>query len=201
MEKLRLRQLAADPRLPFGACLCGLGLLAPESALSPAVVWEGRIKAQGLFDPSPRKGQVCSCLRCAARQRCSGGDAPTAQKGTLRRPGHGTSSGGAPAGWERSFLYFTRTLRPWRGAAAPDARDNSNPDGGRFLRSGPSHSPEPSAGQKPGSATRRRHPPHPAEIADPFQSQRLRTPAGLGAQSHPRLQRLAAGVPEPSCLE
>lgn len=149
MEKLRLRQLAADPRLPFGACLRGLGLLAPESALSPAVVWEGRIKAQGLFDPSPRKGQVCSCLQRAARPRCSGGDAPTAQQGTLRRPGHGTSSGGAPAGWERSFLYFTRTLPPWRGAAAQDARNNSNPDRGRFLRSGPSRSPQPSAGPDP----------------------------------------------------
>ncbi|XP_045879049.1 translation initiation factor IF-2-like [Meles meles] len=79
--------------------------------------------------------------------------------------------------------------------AAPDARDNSNPDGGRFLRSGPSHSPEPSAGQKPGTVTPRRHPPHPAEIADPFQSRRLPTPAGEGAQSHPRLQRLAARSP------
>lgn len=109
------------------ACLGGWGLLASRTCplLSPAWAWKEGIKAQGLFDPSLGREQVCSCPRCAARRRCAGGDAPTLQRGTLRWPGHGTSSGRAQAGSERSFLHFTDSPS-LEGAVAQGAKGNSN---------------------------------------------------------------------------
>lgn len=175
--------MAADPSLTQWFCLPGLGLLAPESALSPAVGWEGRIKAQGLFDPSLERRQVCSCLRRAARRRCSE-DAPTAPKGTLRRPGHETSSGRALAGWQTSFLHFTMTLPPWR--AQPPKMPKTT-----AARTADTERPRPQPGAqcqpetRPGDPARPPAPPGRRTLI-PSRRQRLPPPAGEGAQSHPR---------------
>lgn len=129
----------------------------------------------------------CACSQAAGRR--GGGGGSGGQRGQA-------SPGGAPLGWDSSFLPFTMTSLP-PGSAAPGAKGNSRPDGGHFLRSGPSHTrcPQPSArarralsplGAQAGGALQGRRPPHPGSggrvhgggVAPVSPGKRRRQPAG-----------------------
>ena len=119
--------------------------------------------------------------------------------GGERHRGHGTSSGRALAGWERSF--FISASPSLEGAAAQGAKGNSHPDG-RLTFPAERPLPQSGASRKPGTAAGRGGRPHRPENAKPFRKPEAGDrpasqppPAEEGAQPHPR--PLGAGCLEP----
>ena len=151
---------------------------APETCplLSLVWAWRGGIKAQDLmihpwgkdrFVPAPEEqpdGAVGSRRPHFAERNTE------VAGGGERHRGHGTSSGRALAGWERSF--FISASPSLEGAAAQGAKGNSHPDG-RLTFPAERPLPQSGASRKPGTAAGRGGRPHRPENAQPFRKPEL----------------------------
>lgn len=171
MGKLSLGKLAPDPRshpvVPaFGARVCWLRNLPRHQ---PGAGKEGS-KARAYLIPPWGENRFVPAPDCLSGPRGPAGDAPTAQKGTLRRPVTGPPQ---EALWRAGEGFPPFHNDP----PSPLARSNGTA-GGRFLRSGPSHSPgaqwQPETRHSdPGAA-----PALGRRTLIPFRRQRLTPPAG-----------------------
>lgn len=151
-----------------GCCTClqGSGHWPPEPALSCHQYWAGRkgSKLRAYLIHPWIKDRFVPAQMCTqtARLRRRG---PTSQKGT---GGGGRVSPDrlrkSPSGMGEEFPPFHNDPPSLQGADAQGAKGNSHPDGGHFLGSGPSHSPDPRAQcQQEARHLRQEWPPAPPE--------------------------------------
>lgn len=101
----------------------------------------------------------------------------------------------SPGGLGEEFPPFHNDPPSLEGAAAQGARDNSSPDGGHFLRSGPSHCPEPEPARNPAPRPRAATGPTWAGNANPFQEAETATPCRGGSAVAPKTLGPAAHLP------
>lgn len=152
---------------------------------------EGRIKAQGLFDPFLGKDGSDPAQMRSQTARLRGGR-PTSQRGTLRwRVAAPAQKGPWQDGRGVSFVSLLA------GAAAPGAKGNSHPDkrtADISCGAAPptASSPGPADNRAPGAAAGRGDEPHLGRNANPFQEAAgdRRRPQGGGepTESGPRLR-------------
>lgn len=176
-----------DPR-PHPVCPPSAGLQnLPSLSPSSGVGWEGGVKVQDLFDPSLGGRHVCSCPDVQP-DREAPEETPHFAEGYTEVAGSRRLLRKSPGRMGEEFPPFHNDSPSLQGAAALGAKGNSHPDREHFLRSGPSHSPEPSASRKSGTAAGRGHWPHLGRERKPLSGgrRRLTPPAEEGALSQPR---------------